>query len=103
MMCLTRAAMLLLGLVSSVKAGVFDKSFLVRMEDITNTNRELTETNRELTNTNRELNATVIEQRTMMSNLTTTIEDLKATVETLNATAAIHDGKLYNLYICLYI
>ncbi len=81
MMHLTKAAILFLGLVSSVKAGVFDKNFLIRIEDITNTNKELTETirnlsetNNKLSETNRELNATVVEQKTMMANLNTTIQ-----------------------------
>ena len=102
MTCLTKTLLLLLALVTLVKAGVFDKSFLIRMEDITTTNKELTETNRNLSNTNeeltdinRELNNTVIEQKEMMANFTSTIEDLKAinaamdtTIATLNSTLA---------------
>ena len=102
MTCLTKTLLLLLALVTSVKAGVFDKSFLIRVEDITNTNKELTETNRnlsdtnkELTDVNRALNNTVTEQKEMMANFTSTIEDLKAknvvmdaTIATLNSTLA---------------
>ena len=95
---------LLLGLASFANAGIFDKSFLIRLEDLTNANKELTATNKELSETNKELNTTVIEQRSVMENLTTTMEDLKAantelkaTVETLNSTAAIHDATIQAL------
>ncbi len=92
---LTKAVILLLCLMTSVNAGVFDKSFLVRMEGITNTNRELTETNRNLSDTNeklsetnKELNATVVEQRNMMAELNETIQQKDATIQLLT-------GKLY--------
>ena len=37
-----------LAMVSFVNADIFDRSFLLRMEDITQTNKELTQTNRYL-------------------------------------------------------
>ena len=54
MVCPTKTP-LLLGLVSFAMAEIFDNSFLIRLEDITNTNRVLTETNRNLSETNKEL------------------------------------------------
>ena len=70
MTCFTITA-LFLSLVSVVEAGQF-QTFIVNVEDITNTNKQCKQT--------------VTEQKNMMANLTGTIENLKATIEVLNTT-----------------
>ncbi len=69
MMCLIQN-LLCLALVSIVKAGVFEKSFLVRIEDFSKANQELSETNKQL-------NQTVAEQKEMMLNMTGKMERLE--------------------------
>ena len=59
----TKLVASVLGLVTFVRADVFDRSFLVRMEDITNTNKELSDTNKALNG--------------KMANLTDEINELK--------------------------
>ena len=74
MTCLTIAVLVvlvLLGLGSVVKAGQF-ASFVINVEEITNTNKECKQT--------------VIEQKNMMANLTSSMEDQGATIENLKAT-----------------
>ncbi len=80
MICLTKT-LLILGIVGPVTAGIFEKKFLVCIEDISQTNLQLS-------STNHELNKTVIAQRNMMTNLTGMVEELKMTVEVLNTTNA---------------
>ncbi len=75
MTCLTES-LLLLTLALFVNADVCDKNFLVRIEDITKTNRELSEVNRML-------NETVVEQQAVIENYTSVMEDLKATIQQL--------------------
>ncbi len=65
MTCLTQA-ILLLTLVSFLNADVCDKNFLVRLEDITQTNSELSEVNKLL-------NMTVVEQRAIIDNYTSAV------------------------------
>ena len=69
MVYLTKAALLPLCLMTSVNAGVFDKSFLVRMGEITNTNEECKQT--------------VLEQKNMMANLTSAVDALNSTIHVL--------------------
>ncbi len=71
-------ALLVLGLASLIEATVFDKDFLVRVEDITKINKDLT-------NTNKELNDTVVQQRQTMLNMTSKIRALEETVAVLEA------------------
>ncbi len=100
--------LLLLGLAVTVKADILDKKFLIRLEDITNTNRDLMETNRGC-------NKTVLEQRQMMTNLNITVENIKtseaekdatigklqATIESLNATVTDQDTIIQALNLTL--
>ncbi len=74
----TKTVVLFLCLVALVKAGIFDKSFLIRLEDITSTNKNLSDSNKEC-------KQTVIDQRNMMADLSRAVENLTATVEVLAA------------------
>ena len=96
MACLTKV-LLLLSLVLCVKGEVFNKKFLVRMEDITNTNREcnqavadqrqiidnfnLVERMEDVTETNMECNKTVLEQKQVIGNLNL-VERMEEVTET---------------------
>ncbi len=73
--------LIFLGLASFVNASVFDKNFLIRIEDVTKINKDLT-------STNQKLNETIVRQENLISNFSDTIETLQATV------AAMEKGKL---------
>ena len=85
----TKTALLLLGLVTFVEADIFNKKFLVRVEDMLGRMEEITNTNRELSKTNIECNKTVLEQKQMLADLNTMIADINNTMQ--NQTAAIQD------------
>ena len=89
MTCIMKT-LLLEALLLCVKGEVFNKNFLIRMEDMSNTNKELTDTNRELIDTNRA-------QKQMLANLNTTIEHLKSTTEALNSTITAQDATIETL------
>ncbi len=63
----------ILALISFVNSDVFQKSFLVRLEDITQTNRELAEVNKKL-------NQTVVEQQALIKDYANTVDNLKKDV-----------------------
>ncbi len=69
-LCRLTDILLFLGLIVVIKAEVFDKHFLLRMQDITETNRKL--------------NETVEQQKGMMNELNKTIEALNLILDKMN-------------------
>ena len=85
MTCVTKS-LLLLSLVILVKGDILNKSFLVRMEDITNTNRELNKTVHEQKEMMADFNSTMENLKARNAEQDESIENLKSTIEALNST-----------------
>ncbi len=66
----TKSVAIVLGIMTFVQAEVFDRSFLVRIEHFTKTNKDLSDTNKAL-------NDVVIAQQKIMANLTDKINELE--------------------------
>ena len=102
---LTKTA-LLLALVSYVNAGVFDKSFLVRMEDITETNRQCKQTVTDqnsmmanLTSVIQNQGETIKNQGETIQNQGETIEVLKSSVEAMNSTLSTMQNGNFHMHV----
>ncbi len=95
---LTKTA-LLLALVSYVNAGVFDKSFLVRMEDITETNRQCKQTVTDQNSMMANLTSVIQNQGETIQNQGKTIEVLKSSVEAMNSTLSTMQNGNFHMHV----